>query len=270
MGQSAKAAFAGRYGTFTHKACLQYYGDKIETVPLSSYTSVFEAVRNADVDFGVIPLENSLSGSIHENYDHLQTYDLKIIGELKLRIIHNLLAKAGVDLDGIRRVLSHPQVFEECRHYLQQHDWEQVAVEDTAEAAERVSLSTDAADAAIANLVAAENYGLSVIQEGIETNPRNYTRFVIIAREPIEDHEITKTSLILSAKNEPGALFSILKIFAENNVNMIKLESRPIPGEPWRYMFYIDMEADIESNDMVPFLNTLRAKTAFFKILGRY
>ena len=194
-----------------------------------------------------MPLENSLSGSIHENYDLLRDYDLRIIGEVTIRIMQNLLAKPGTELSDIRRVLSHPQGIEQCRQFLSQHQWELVAVSDTAGAAERVSVSQDAGEAAIAGLITAEIYGLSVIAEGIETNPRNYTRFVVVGREPIEKRTASKTSLILSAKNEPGALFSILQVFAEQKINMIKLESRPIPGEPWRYMFYIDIETDLES-----------------------
>jgi prephenate dehydratase len=237
---------------------------------MPSFTSVFESVGNGETDYGIIPLENSLTGSIHENFDLLQKYELKIVGEITLRIIHNLLAKPGTRLDEINRVYSHPEIFEQCSHFLNQHEWELVAAGDTAEASERVSLSGNPGDAAIANLVAGEKYGLVLVQEGIETDPRNYTRFVIISGESILDHEIKKTSLILSAKNEPGALFSILKIFADNKINMTKLESRPIQGEPWSYMFYIDMEGDIESLSLGAFYKSLKEKTAYLKILGRY
>ncbi len=269
-GAAQKAGFVGRVGTFSHKACLQYFEDKVEAVPFHSFTAVFEAVKDGETDFGIIPLENSLSGSIHENFDHLREYDLRIIGELKLRMMHHLMAKPGTDIDVIKRVFSHPQAFEQCRHFLQQRDWELVTVSDTASAARQVKDSDDPGDAAIANLVAAEMYGLNVLEKGIETNPRNYTRFVIIARGPIEAHEITKTSLILSANNEPGALFSILQIFADNRINMIKLESRPIPGEPWKYMFYMDMEANLESDDLASVRQALEEKTDYLKILGCY
>ncbi|MDO8942282.1 MAG: prephenate dehydratase domain-containing protein, partial [Desulfobacterales bacterium] len=153
---------------------------------------------------------------------------------------------------------------------LSQHQWELVAVSDTAGAAERVSVSQDAGEAAIAGLITAEIYGLSVVAEGIETNPRNYTRFVVVGREPIENRMASKTSLILSAKNEPGALFSILQVFAEQKINMIKLESRPIPGEPWRYMFYIDIETDLESKALTAVRAALVEKSEYFKVLGCY
>jgi 3-deoxy-7-phosphoheptulonate synthase len=269
-GDIQRAAFVGRTGTSSHKACVQYFGDKVEAVPMPSFTAIFEGVKDGHVNFGVIPLENSLTGSIHENYDHLQAYNLKIVGELKLRIIQNLMVKSGAKIGSVRRVLSHPQVFEQCRRYLQQHDWEQVAVSDTADAAERVSRSHDIGDAAIANLMASEIYELEVIAQGIETDPRNYTRFVVVAAEAIEKHEVTKSSLILTARNEPGALFEILQILAQNRINMIKLESRPIPGEPWKYMFYIDLEADIDSESLAPVKAKLKEKTEFLKILGTY
>jgi len=265
-----RAAFVGRIGTFSHKACLQYFGDAAEAVPMPTFQSIFEAVKTGGVDNGIVPLENSLSGSIHENYDLLREYDLRIIGEIKIRILHNLLAKPGTDLAGVKRVLSHPQAFEQCRQFLEQHSWELVAVSDTAGAAERVSGSESPGDAAIANIAAAEAYGLTVIAEGIETNPRNYTRFVVVGREAIEPRKATKTSLICSARNEPGALFAILRVFADNQINMIKLESRPIPGEPWKYMFYIDLEADLESPELAAVRKEITDRSEYLKILGCY
>jgi 3-deoxy-7-phosphoheptulonate synthase len=265
-----RAGFMGRIGTFSHKACLQYFGDAAEAVPLPTFSSIFEAIKAGGIDYGIVPLENSLSGSIHENYDLLRDYDLRIIGEVTIRIMQNLLAKPGTELSDIRRVLSHPQGIEQCRQFLSQHQWELVAVSDTAGAAERVSTSKDTGEAAIAGLITAEIYGLSVIAEGIETNPRNYTRFVVVGREPIENRTASKTSLILSAKNEPGALFSILQVFAEQKINMIKLESRPIPGEPWRYMFYIDIETDLDSEALAAVRAALVEKSEYFKVLGCY
>jgi prephenate dehydratase len=260
----------GRIGTFSHKACLQYFGDAAEAVPLPTFQAIFETVKSGRADYGIVPIENSLAGSIHENYDFLRDYPLRIIGELKLRIMHHLMAKPGTELSAVRRVLSHPQVFDQCRQFLSQHDWELVAVNDTAGAAERVSESADPGDAAIANLVAAEKYGLAVIAEGIETDPRNYTRFVVIGREPIEKRKAAKTSLICTAKNEPGALLSILQVFADHGINMIKLESRPIPGEPWKYMFYVDLEADLESPEQAAALAAVTERSDYFKILGCY
>jgi 3-deoxy-7-phosphoheptulonate synthase len=265
-----RAAFVGRVGTFSHKACLQYFGSAAEAVPLPTFQSIFEAVKAGQVDYGIVPIENSLSGSIHENFDLLREYDLRIIGDVTIRIMQNLLAKPGTDITAIRRVLSHPQGFEQCRQFLSQHQWEHVAVGDTAGAAERVSASEETGDAAIANLAAAEHFGLVALAEGIEDNPRNFTRFVVIGREPIEDRKAAKTSLICSARNEPGQLFAILRVFADNQVNMTKLESRPIPGEPWRYMFYIDLEADLEAPELAAVRAAITERCDYFKILGCY
>ena len=265
-----RAAFMGRIGTFSHKACRQYFGSQVEAVPVPSFRQIFEAVQAGQAEYGVIPLENSLTGSIHENYDHLRQYDLKIVGEIKLRIMHHLMARSGTTLDTIRRVLSHPQVFQQCSRFLEQHPWEQVAVGDTASAARKVAENEGSEDAAIANLVAAETYGLSVLEENIETNPRNYTRFVVIGNASLERRAAAKSAMICSTRNEPGALFGILQVFAENRINMIKLESRPIPGEPWRYMFYIDVEADLTSEALGAVRKTLAEKSEYFKILGSW
>ena len=269
-GEPRRAAFMGRIGTFSHKACLQYFGDRVEAVPARTFKDVFDAVAAGSVDFGIVPIENSLSGSIHQNYDHLLGYDLKIIGEIKLRIMHHLMAQPGTGIEDVRRVLSHPQVFGQCLQYLDRFDWERVAVSDTAGAAQRVSCCAEPGDAAIANLVAAETYGLTVLAEGIETNPRNYTRFVVVGREPIDARPPQKSSLICAARNEPGALYSILQVFAQNGINMIKLESRPMTGEPWRYMFYIDLEANLEDPQLAPVCQALTERAEFLKLLGSY
>ncbi len=271
-GRSAggRAAFMGRVGNFSHKACLQYFGEQVEAVAVPSFKDVFDAVADGRADFGIVPVENSLSGSIHQNYDHLLNYDLKIIGEVKLRIVHDLVARPGTRIEDVRRVLSHPQVFGQCLHYLEQHDWERVAVSDTAGAAERVSRSETPGEAAIADRTAAEAYGLEVLTEGIETNPRNYTRFVAIGKAAVDRRPPQKTSLICTAHNRPGALLAILQVFADNGINMIKLESRPLPGEPWRYLFYIDLEADLETEAMAPVRQALVERAEFFKLLGSY
>ncbi len=264
------AAFMGRVGNFSHKACRQYFGEQAEAMAMPSFKDVFDAVADGRADFGIVPVENSLSGSIHQNYDHLLTYDLKIVAEVKLRIVHDLVARPGTRITDIRRVLSHPQVFGQCLHYLEQYDWERVAVSDTAGAAERVARAETPGDAAIANRVAAEAYGLAVLAEGIETNPRNYTRFVVIGTIPLNRCAPQKTSLICTAPNRPGALLAILQIFADRGINMIKLESRPLPGEPWRYLFYIDLEADLDAAEHAEARRLLAERADFLKLLGSY
>jgi len=270
-GGERRAAFLGELGTFSHKACAQYFGDEVKAVPMSSFTQIFESVKVGDVDFGVVPLENSLSGSIHENYDHLLEYDLRIIGEITLRIMHHLIAHPEAKPENINRVYSHPQVFQQCRQFLDQHEaWDLVSAKDTATAVRQVKEGGLISDAAIASKVAAEIYEMDVIQEAIETNPRNYTRFVIISTRRLENGPRRKSSLIYSTGNRPGALFATLQVFADNGINLVKLESRPIHGKPWEYMFYIDLEADIESASLKPVLDQLEKNTDYLRVLGSY
>jgi len=266
-----RAAFLGEMGTFSHKACTQYFGTEVKAMPMPSFKQIFEAVKDGEVDFGVVPLENSLTGSIHENYDLLLEYDFRIIGEITLRIMHHLIARPEAILETINRVFSHPQVFQQCRQFLEQHQgWELISAKDTATAVRRIKEGGVATDAAIASKEAAEIHGMAVIQEGIETNPRNYTRFVVISKKQLENGPRRKSSLVYSTGNQPGALYETLRVFAEKGVNLVKLESRPIHGKPWEYMFYVDIEADIESPAFKPVLDELEKRTDYLRVLGSY
>ena len=266
-----RAAFLGEIGTFSHKACTQFFGAKVEAVPTPSFKAIFEMVKNGDADFGVVPLENSLTGSIHENYDLLLEYDLRIVGEITIRVIHHLIGHPNASIDTIERVLSPPLIFQQCRQFLEQHsNWELVPVNDTSAAVKEISATNNSANAAIASKEAANIHEMAVIEEGIETNPRNYTRFVVIGKDQLEKGPRRKSSLIFSTGNRPGALFEVLKIYAENGINMVKLESRPIHGKPWEYMFYVDIEADAESDEFKPALELIKEKTDYLKILGSY
>ena len=270
-GQDQKAAFLGEIGSNSHKACTQYFGPEVAPLSSRSFREIFESVNSGAADFGIIPLENSLAGSVHENYDLLLKYDFRIIGEITLRIKHDLICLPGTKIEEIRRVHSHPQVFRQCRQFLDRHpDWDLVYVTDTARAVKQIRESGDKTDAALAGKDAAVIYEMEVIEEAVETNPRNFTRFVIISAGPLVNGAKRKSSLVYSTGNQPGALFTTLKIFADNGINLVKLESRPIHGKPWEYMFYIDLEGDIESTEFAPVLGQLREKTDFFKILGSY
>jgi len=266
-----RASFLGAIGTFSHKACTQYFGTKVAAVPSPSFKSIFESVKSGEVDFGVVPLENSLTGSIHENYDLLLEYDLRIVGEITLRIIHHLIGQPDAGLNTIKRVLSPPMAFQQCRQFLERHaGWDLVPVKDTAGAVKEISESANPADAAIASKEAAEIHGMEIIEEGIETNPRNYTRFVVIGIDRLEKGPRRKSSLIFSTGNQPGALYEVLKIYADNGINLVKLESRPIHSKPWEYMFYVDLEADVESEAFKPIIDLLDDKTDYLKVLGSY
>lgn len=263
--------YSGVPGSFSHKACLQFFGTEVPIRECTCFREVFDSVAGEQAAFGVIPVENSLTGSIHENYDLLLEYDIRIVGELTLRIKHNLLAHLDSSIEGIERVYSHPQVFQQCREYLDKHPgWDQIACKDTATAVRKVEEAGDAKEAAIAGVGAVQTRRMMVLKEGIETNPRNFTRFVVISKNESLPGPKNKSSLIYSVSDKPGALFETLRIFAENNINLVKLESRPIHSRPWEYLFYADLEVDVMEDSRRHILEGLMSKTEFFKFLGSY
>ena len=269
--QPGKVVYAGVPGSYSHKACVQFFGAEVPHQNCPLFREVFEAVQNGDATLGIVPVENSLTGSIHENYDLLLEYDLRIVGEMTLRIEHNLVGHPDTALDKIKRVYSHPQVFRQCKEFLKDYPgWDLVACQDTATAVLRVKENNDPEEAAIAGKDAAKLYGMTLLREGIETSPRNFSRFVVISAGDFLDGPKNKSSLIYSVSDRPGSLYETLKVLAERQINLVKLESRPIFGKPWEYLFYADIEVDIEDPQYRPLLDELKKKTEFFKILGSY
>ena len=268
---AALCVYFGDAGSFSHMACNQYFDTEATFLPKPSFRSIFDAVASGESEYGILPLENSLTGSIHENYDLLLEYDLQVVDEIYLRIIHHLIAAPGTTIDNIRRVRSATPALQQCRQFLDRYPhWEIIPVATTSGAVRQLNDTADASEAAIGSREAAICYNMDIIAEGIETNPRNYTRFVVIGRAPLKDHPKSKSSIVFSTSNQPGALFEVMHVFAENSINMVKLESRPIHGEPWQYMFYADIETDIFAEGSKPLLEQIESKTAFFKILGSY
>ena len=267
----ATVCFHGVPGSFSHKACMQFFGPDVPQQSCNAFREIFENVQTGSAAFGIVPVENSLTGSIHENYDLLLEYDVRIVGEVIIRVMHNLIAGDGATEDSIRRVYSHPQVFQQCREFLEKHpDWDCVACKDTATAAQRVKENNDPEEAAIGSAEAAELFHMTVLRKGIETNPRNFTRFVVIARQDLLEGPKNKSSIIYSVSDKPGSLHETLKIFAESAVNLVKLESRPIHSKPWEYLFYADVEIDITDERYAALLSALKSKTEYLKILGSY
>ena len=263
--------YSGVPGAFSHKACLQFFGDEVPLRECEAFREVFDLVSRGEAAFGIVPVENSLTGSIHENYDLLLEYDIRIVGELTLRIKHNLIGQPNTQLQDLERIYSYPQVFKQCREFLESHpEWELIACKDTASAVKRMKENADPREAAIAGEQAEQVYRMSMIKEGIETNPRNFTRFVVISRDDSLPGPRNKSSLIYSVSDKPGALFETLRIFAANSINLVKLESRPIHSRPWEYLFYVDIETDVTEEGQQHILTELMEKTEFFKFLGSY
>jgi len=244
VGEKPRVAFQGERGAYSERAILNYFpeGD-VQPLALSKFDDVFATVLSGRAAWGMIPLENSLAGSVFENYDLLSRYpDIKIIGEIKVRIRHNLIAIRGSEESRIEKVYSHPQALSQCAEFLEKKGYRTEPYFDTAGAAAMVAKKADPGVAAIASTAAAAFHKLEILAEDIETNPRNYTRFVVITRiDSAAAQNADKASFTFSLKSHPGALSDCLRILKKHDVDMTKLESRPIAGKPWNYMFYVDV-----------------------------
>ena len=268
-----KVGYQGEAGAFSENALRRSFPEGIQAVPLSEFRDVFDAVLEGKTHYGIVPLENTLTGSIHQNYDLLLQYpDIRIVGEKKIRIIHNLIGTPDAELATLRRVYSHPQALSQCARFLEQYpQWEQIPFYDTAGSVAHVAEMGSPENAAIASLEAVRAHGMKLLKEGIETNSRNYTRFVIIAREELAAVDApTRASLVFSTANTPGSLYEALRILAERSINMVKLESRPIAGKPWEEMFYVDVDIPPDPAAFERALGELREATQGLRLLGLY
>ena len=266
-----RVAFQGELGAFSELATYEYFGNEVEVIPKETFADIFDAVSSGEADHGIIPIENSLTGSIHENYDLLLEHELVITGEIKLRIVHNLIVNKGAKLSDIKRVYSHPQALSQCKDFLSSiNNVELVSVYDTAGAARKLKDSGSLEDAAIASEQAALDYGLEIIKSGIESNHKNYTRFLVLSKKLNDEIRDSKTSIVFSTKNIPGALFKSLSVFALRDIDLFKIESRPLPGSPWKYIFYLDFDGDIRQEISKKAISHLEEIAQFFKFLGSY
>jgi prephenate dehydratase len=269
-----KVSFQGEQGAYSEMAIRNYFHFPVETLPQKSFQDVFNTVLEGSVQYGMVPLENSLAGSIHENYDLFLRYpDIKIVGETKLRIVHSLIGLPGATLEGVRKVFSHPQGLAQCAQFLEEHPYiEKVPFYDTAGSVAHIAQEGKKEYAAIAHEGAAVIYGMKVLKTGIETNPLNYTRFAVLSRSELEVGETpNKASIVFSTPDKPGSLFKCMKVLAVKNLNMKKLESRPIPGKPWQYMFYVDIELPEDIDIFKDALEEIRSLSEEgVRVLGMY
>jgi prephenate dehydratase len=265
-----KVAIQGEAGAFSHAAALELVGPEAEVLPTRSFDALFEAVVSGEADRGLVPIENSLAGSVHENYDRLRAAPLHIVAETQLRIRHCLIARPGATLAQLRRVASHPVALAQCRRFFQDHPQvEAVAAYDTAGSVMDLVRSGPDVQGAIASRLAATLYGGDVLLEGIEDDPQNYTRFLLLAREPGPVELASKTSIVFTLEHLPGALHRALGAFALRGADLAKIESRPLHGRPWEYIFYLDVLGD-PRGAVGEALGELRQLSHEMKVLGSY
>ena len=264
-----RVAFQGEPGAYSEQAVFDYFGE-VETQPCESFDVVFDSVVSDECEFGLIPIENSLAGSIHQNYDLLLRHELHIIGEYPLRVQHCLIVLPGVKKEAIKKAISHPQALGQCAAYLRGLGIKTESVYDTAGSVKMLKESGAKDTAAIASRRAAEIYGMQILEEGIEDNPENYTRFLAISKEAVQPEGESKTSIVFTLKNQPGALFKALSVFALRDIDLTKIESRPLQGKPWEYLFYIDFSGATHEETVRKALDHLGEYALMLRVLGSY
>ncbi|KOA18874.1 P-protein [Clostridium homopropionicum DSM 5847] len=265
------AGFQGVAGAFGEEALIGHFGDKVTIKNFSEFEDVFIALKNNEIDYGVLPIENSSTGGISEVYDLIRKYGFFIVGERILKVNHNLIGLKGTKLEDIKEVYSHPQGLQQCREFLRSHpNWECIPYRNTAASAEMIKNENNKEKAAIGSKRAAEAHGLEVIETNINYNKSNYTKFIIIGKNLELEKDYDKITIILSLPHKAGALYNILSIFTENNLSMVKIESRPILDKPFEYFFYIDFEGNLEDKNVKEAIRAIRDNSYDFKLLGNY
>ncbi len=264
-------AYQGEPGAFSEQAVLKYFGSKAIPQPQPTFRDAFIYAETKSNAYAVVPIENSLYGSIHQVYDLLLRHNLLIIGEVKLRIELHLMALEGVKIKDIKTIYSQPQALGQCEKFL--NTLKNVRVEafhDTAGAAKLIHDQQKKDAAAIASAYAAEKYGLKILQRNIESDHQNYTRFIVLSKKYSVPKGDSKTSLVFAVKDIPGALFKALAVFSLRDINLLKIESRPYHGKPWQYLFYLDVQGSPELSPLKEAIINLREVSLFVKILGSY
>lgn len=274
----ATVAFQGERGAFSEQAAHDLLGQEIDLMPCRSFEDAFAAVSARRADSAMIPIENSLAGSVHRNYDLLAEHHLTIAAETYLRISMNLIARPETPLDAIRRVHSHPVALAQCQRFFEERpEIEALPSWDTAGSVKELMEHGGPDEAAIAGPAAAPIYGASVLREGIEDHHRNYTRFLLIVRSELAENlragnigGTWKTSIVFQTRNQPGALFRSIAVFALRDLDLTKIESRPIEGRPWEYSFYLDLRGRDDDPVVARALGHLDELAESVRVLGSY
>jgi prephenate dehydratase len=277
--RQAPIAFQGARGAFSEEAARKLAGPESPVLPCERFEDVFRSLKSGAVGGAVVPIENTLAGSVHENYDHLVNFELPIVAETSVRIIHNLIVRKGVPFSQIRRAFSHPVALNQCLDFFARNPQiERIPFYDTAGSVKMIVEEKLGDAAAIASSVAAEIYGARILRRSIESDRQNFTRFFLLRTEqyarrhviPPAAHTTWKTSLVFSTRNVPGALFRALSAFALRDLSLTKIESRPLRGKPWEYLFYVDFLGRVDTPNAQNALNHLRELADFLRVLGCY
>jgi prephenate dehydratase len=263
-------AYQGEPGAYSQEALVQHFGPDAVALACESFEDIFAAVECSRANYGLLPVENSQAGSVHTAYELLLDRDLKVAGEVKLRVRHCLLAPEGTNVSEIRRVKSHPQALAQCEHYLRKHGWEAIPANDTAGAAHELSLHPEPGTAAIASALAGHIYDLDILEAGIEDADTNATRFFVLAQQEAPRSEKSKTSLVIATAHAPGALHRAIGEFSTRGINLTRIESRPRRNRPWHYVFYLDCDGHWQDTPVEQALVSLLSHAAYVKLLGSY
>lgn len=268
---SSRIAFQGERGAFSEEAAVKLLGEDIELVPRTTFEALYASIKDGVADYLLAPIENSLAGSVHRSYDLLITSGLHIQAEVVIPIAHYLIGLPGARFEQIAQVSSHPVALAQCERFFASHpNIKRVATDDTAGSVRDVMGAGDASKAGIASKRAAKVYGAGILREHLEDHPENYTRFLLLATSADVAENADKLSLVLNLAHKPGSLCSALNAFARRNLNLLKIESRPIPGTPWSYCFYLDLQASLKYPETLAALEELKEFADSVKILGCY
>jgi prephenate dehydratase len=263
-------SFQGEHGAYSEQAATMFFERSVGTKPCRTLKQVFQSVEEKSVDYGIVPAENSLEGSVNQTYDLLLETSLRICGEVKVRVIHCLLAIPGTKIENLRVVYSHPQALAQCAGFLEKLDVETIPAYDTAGSAKMLIEKQLLKAGAIASERAAELYGLEVLRKGIEDFSENFTRFFVLARTDALPTGKDKTSIVFATRHTPGSLCNALGQLALRQINLTKIESRPIRGTPWEYNFFVDFEGHQKDPMISEAINALKNSTTVLRILGSY
>lgn len=263
-------AFQGEPGSYSEKATRDYFGDSVATMPCRNFAGIFAAIHEERATYGMLPVENSLAGTVVPAYDLLIDHDLRVQGEIIVRIEHCLMAPAGTDLKDIKRARSHHQALAQCENNLKRLGIQAIDHYDTAGAARDLSNRPEPGTAAIASALAAETYNLEILIQNLEDLDVNFTRFFILGRMDPPRGEKNKTSIIFTTRHVPGALFSVMGELAKHELNLTKIESRPRRNRPWHYLFYVDFEGHEDDEGVRQALLGILKQSSMLKVLGSY